>query len=267
MGTLRNLLEVLRRRDMDLMFAYSPETGLVTDEGSISGLDVEARDIRLGLPFLHDEEDLENSVRIEQAAAEVIIDLAREGVLDRNSRVIAEYFLEGISYPEGGKPHSFPEIREIRTIEDYRRLNLRANEGIGHSTLPNHHLVFFTVDDKDYNYLTLRGDSVVTMFPHLAAHEIPLVFGDDETLRKGTRSEHVHDRLLSDALRRDNFRKQLFAPGEGMQVLIAGVLDFPDPGGVALYFKEKNLTGLYIQAVHQDFKNSKYLQSRPVKKD
>ena len=165
--------------------------------------------------------------------------------------------------PEG-EPVYFPGIKELRTRKDYEKLHFEAFPTKVHKDHPGHHLITFSLEGRDYYYLGMDGDYLAPIFLRLKQEVIPLVFGDDSELALGTRSSDKMKKIEFYFRRVDHFAKQFFAPNEGMVVMVAGDMDFVDPEGVQVYQRDDKL---YVQAVHKDFKNSRYLQARLVKTD
>lgn len=266
MSDLEKIVTILRNREMEIQFAFDPASGLIGEEQESRLLEiartrgVEAKDVRLGLPIVHDEEDLETTVRVMQAPVPVTLDLAKQGLLTEDGKVIVEHYLVGMPFPKG-EPQSFPHIRELRTRADYENLNMREFSDKTNPNYPNHHLVVFTVDDRNYYYWTLKGNYVVPIYLALRDFVIPLILGDDEKFAKALMSDNKAEKMEAYFFRVDHFARQLFTNNFGLHVMIAGDMDFVDPSGVEVY----NTDRLYIQAVHKDFKNSRYIQIRKSK--
>ena len=71
--------------------------------------------------------------------------------------------------------------------------------------------------------------------------------------------------MVAQAERANHFSKQLFSSNRGMNVLIAGEMDFPSPAGLPIMYEQEGLNPLYIQAFHRDFARSKYITGRMAK--
>lgn len=268
MFDLEKLLGILRGHEMEIQFAYDPASGLIgTDqEHRLLSLakerQLEAHKVRLALPTIHDLDDLAISAAGMQAAAEVTCRLADAGLLDQTGKVIVERYLVGVSFLEG-KIQEFPTVRELRTKDDYKKLHFGTFPTRTNKNHPGYHLVTFSLEGERCYYWGIRGDYMVPVFLRSKQGVIPFVFGDDSELAMGLRSKDRIKRTVSYYRRVDHFAKQFFAPNEGMVILIAGDMDFVDPAGVSVYQKDDKI---YIQAVHADFKHSRYLQARLEKK-
>ena len=261
-------LAILKNLNMEIQFAYDPKDGLIGDnqEERLRTLSrrrhLNAKDLRLALPTLHDLEDLENSIEGMQAAARVVIELARNGLLDTSGRVMVEHYLIGLRYPDG-ELRSFPEIRELRTREDHEKLNLTPHPQVKHPKYPHHHFVTFRVGGQSYYYWSQRGSYTYPIYAALKHREIPIVLADDpkyaEALRSAMESDNESGKMLAQAMRMHNFHLQFFAPCDGMAIMVAGACDFCDPGGVPTYSKDDKM---YVQAVHASFRHSRYISLR-----
>ena len=242
------ILRVLEQFDMDVLYLH--------DAG-----EHEARNISLGLPVIHDPAEIGVSTTIRKAAGEVLKALASQGLLNRHSRLYAEWFLKGAPFPKGGALRHL-NIRSVRTTQEYRQLNWMQTSH-EHKSLKGNLLSLFRVDGQIYMTYRFANDPIAEAWVELARHEVPLVLADQpflcELIEKWLRGERIAgfspqqiEQLARRALvlRVEHFARQLFEPGHGLSVLVAGVFDFLSPES-ALKFNRCNKS--YLSAVHKAF--------------
>lgn len=242
------ILRVLERLDMDVLYVH--------DAG-----EHEARNICLGLPVIHDPAEIGISTTIRKAAGEALKALASHGLLNRHSRLYAEWYLEGVPFPNGGawRPSG---IRCLRTTQEYRQLNW-VQTSHEHGSLKGYVLSLFRLDGQTYMTYRFANNPITLAWNELARHEVPLVPADHPYLsalvakwlrgeRTGGYSPQQFEQLARSALalRIEHFARQLFGSGDGLSVLVAGVGDFFSPES-ARRFNRCNKS--YLSAVHKAF--------------
>jgi len=231
------------------------------------GLQQDAQHTRLGLGYYHgtrhdDGTPDEGGIRITRQTMDaiqgVVADLISKGFLTPESRVFYEFAPEGypedvcINHLKDGRAFTddlkrWVDIKELRTPKDYADFDLQR---FGNTD----DLYTFHFQGKKYCRARPVGDCFLSVYEMLKTKGIPLIFPDDKDNISAL--DAAVKRLPSDdpeilriqEERVGMFARQLFAPGNGLSVLIAGFLDFPDGKKYRAYNKD-NFS--YVFGIHE----------------
>ena len=261
MGDMKTLKEILEKRGMKLYNNTHTET--------------DASNIRLGLGFYHwnmTPEERAVTLQTHDAISGVVNDLVSHGLLTPEGKVFYEFYhflvteATAQAYEQKGVPLPHDQklmvpIKELCTPEDYEKFNLTK---VGEDR--NEEYFTFTFNGVRYRTSRLLEDSFTSVHDTLKREGIPLVFPDedpnDTALFQAMEIERLPgdhprvQRLLEE--RKGIYARKLFSQGNGLQVLIAGVNDFPQLD----YQKYNDHNYAYVFAAHESIES---LRDQPVK--